>query len=95
MERRADYIIALHHQLGEAHPLVQLVEHCLDNDPSYRPTAGIALQQLEGVVIDDPYHHLTKLDLIQLVQQQRNPKVEEEIQRLQTQMEVSWVNVIC
>ena len=87
VERRGDYITTLHHQLGEVHPLVQLVEQCLDNDPSYRPTAAIVLQQLEGVVIDDQFQHLTKLDLIKLVQQQRNPKMEELVQRLQTQLQ--------
>ena len=87
VERRRDYITPLHRQLGERHPLVQMVEQCLDNYPAYRPTAETVLQQLEGLVIDDPYQHLTKLDLIRLVQQQRNPEMEEQVQRLQTQLQ--------
>ena len=86
VERREDYITPLRRQLGERHPLVQLVEQCLDNDPSYRPTAEAVLQQLEGVVIDDPYQHLTKLDLIQQLQQ-RNLEMEQQVQRLQRQMQ--------
>ena len=69
VERRWDYITPLRRQLGERHPLVQLVEHCLDDDLEFRPTAEILLQQLEGVVINDPYQHLTKLDLIQQLQE--------------------------
>ena len=69
VERRRDYVTPLRRQLGERHPLVQLVEQCLDDDPEFRPTAEMLLQQLEGVVINDPYQHLTKLDLIQQLQQ--------------------------
>ena len=64
LERRGDYMTILHHQLGESHPLVELVKQCLHNDPEFRPTAETVLHQLDGVVIDDPYQHLTKLDLI-------------------------------
>ena len=98
VERRGDYITPLHHQLGDRHLLVRLVEQCLDNDPASRPTAEVLLQKLEGVVIDDPYQYLTKLDLIRLVQQQRNPEMEEQVQTLQRQlqqMEVSLGNVNC
>ena len=69
VERRRDYITPLHCQLGERHPLVKLLKQCLDDDPEFRPTAEMLLQQLEAVVINDPYQHLTKLDLIQQLQQ--------------------------
>ena len=93
VERRRDYITPLRRQLGGRHPLVELVTQCLDNDPEFRPTADVVLLQLEGVVIDDPYQHLTKLDLIRLVQQQRNLEMEEQIQRLQTQLQ--QMEVLC
>ena len=87
VERRQTYFTRLHQQLGERHPLVQLAERCLDNDPEYRPSAVDVLQQLEAVEIEDPYQHLTKLDMIRLLQQQTDPQRDEQIQRLQTQLQ--------
>ena len=57
VERRGDYIDQLHQQLGERHPMVQLVEQCLDNDPEYRASSEDVLQRLEGMrrQIRDPY----------------------------------------
>ena len=49
LERRRDYIQSLHGQLGEQHPLVQLVHQCLYNNPAQRPTAEELLQQLEAM----------------------------------------------
>ena len=49
VERRRDYIQPLHEQLGEQHPLVQLVCQCLHNTPAHRPSAEELLQQLEAV----------------------------------------------
>ncbi len=95
VERREVYFTRLYQQLGERHSLVQLVERCLDNDPEYRPSAVDVLQQLEAVEVEDPYQHLTKLDMVQLLQQQADPLREKEIQRLQTQLQqmqvMSWL----
>ena len=49
MERRRDYIQLLHRQLGEEHPLVQLVYQCLQDDPAERPSAEELLERLEAV----------------------------------------------
>ena len=76
VERRGHYITQLHQQLGEGHPLVQLVEECLANEAEERPSAEEVLQRLEQMDIDDPYQNLTKLDMIRMVGQK-----EEEIQR--------------
>ena len=74
------------------HPLVQLVEHCLENDPDDRPSTVDVLQQLEAVEIEDPYQHLTKLDMIRLLQQQTDPQRDEQVQRLQTQLQQMQVS---
>ena len=47
VERRTDYIQPLQEQLGEQHPLLQLVCLCLHNIQAYRPSAEELLQQLE------------------------------------------------
>ena len=49
MERRTDYIQPLCEQLGEEHPLLQLVCQCLHNIPACRPSAEELLHQLEAV----------------------------------------------
>ena len=49
MERRRDYIQPLCEQLGEQHPLLELVCQCLHNTPAQRPSAEELLQQLEAV----------------------------------------------
>ena len=48
VERRRDYIQPLYKELGEQHPLVQLVCQCLHNIPAQRPSAEDLLQQLEA-----------------------------------------------
>ena len=49
VERRSEYIQPLREQLGEQHPLLQLVCQCLHNTPAQRPSAEELLQQLEAV----------------------------------------------
>ena len=46
VERRTDYIQPLREQLGEEHPLLQLICQCLHNIAAYRPSAEEILQQL-------------------------------------------------
>ena len=48
VERRSDYIQLLHEQLGEQHPLSQLVSQCLHNIPAQRPSAEELHQRLEA-----------------------------------------------
>ena len=49
VERRTDYIYPLHEQLGEQHPLLELVCQCLHNTPAQRPSAEELLYQLQAV----------------------------------------------
>ena len=46
MERRTDYIQPLREQLGEEHPLLELICQCLHNIAAYRPSAEELLQRL-------------------------------------------------
>ena len=87
VERRGDYIDQLHRQLGERHPMVQLVEQCLDNDPEYRPSSEDVLQRLEGMrsQIRDPYLDLTKVEMMKLLEQKDREN--------QSQLQQGQVNV--
>ena len=71
VQRRDEYIKPFRQQLGDQHPLVLLVEECLDNEPSERPSAQELLQRLEGMKaqIKDPYQHLTKLDAVRMLRE--------------------------
>ena len=65
VERRRNYIQQLHGQLGEEHPLVQLVHQCLHNTPARRPSAEELLQLLEGMraQIEGPYGQIVNVNL--------------------------------
>ena len=71
VERRGEYIQILHQQLGDQHPLVQLVKQCLHNTPSRRPSTRELLQRLENMraQIEDPYEHLTKLEAMRMLRE--------------------------
>ena len=50
VERRAEYL----EQMGGVHPLRQMAERCLHNDPRQRPTAARIVQELEHVTASHP-----------------------------------------
>ena len=92
VERRGEYIQLLHQQLGDQHPLVQLVKQCLHNTPSRRPSTQELLQQLENmrVQIVDYYEHLTKLEAMRMLREKdaalREKDMEMEDLRIQAQV---------
>ena len=94
VERRREYIQPLHGQLGEEHPLVQLVHRCLHNTPARRPSAEELLQQLEAVraQIEGPYGQLVKVDMEKL---RTLREKDTEIRRLQQQMHQLEVSYRC
>ena len=90
VERRRDYIQALHGQLGEEHPLVQLVHQCLRNTPARRPSAEEVLQQLEAVraqIEGGPYGQLVSVNMEKLKMVRALREKEREIGHLQQQMQ--------
>jgi len=95
VERRRDYIQTLHGQLGEQHPLVQVVHQCLHNTPSRQPSAAELLPRLEAVRVEmeGPYgSQLKKVDVVKVGMM----KALREIGNLQEQMqqlEVGWLCV--
>ena len=66
VERRTDYIKPLYKELGEQHPLVQLICQCLHNIPAQRPSAEELLQLLE-VQMEEAYgKKLVKAEMARL-----------------------------
>ena len=88
MERREKYVDQLHQQLGEQHPMVQLVKQCLENDPEDRPPASVILQRLEGMGIPDEYQHLTKVEMMKRLKQkdEENQSLQSQLQHIQVRM---------
>ena len=66
IERRTDYIQPLYKELGEQHPLVQLVCHCLHNVPAQRPSAEELLQQLEAQMKEAYGRKLVRAEMARL-----------------------------
>ena len=66
MERRTDYIEPLYKELGEQHPLVQLVCQCLHNVPAQRPSAEELLQQLEAQMKEAYGRKLVRAEMARL-----------------------------
>jgi len=104
LERRRDYIQPLHSQLGEHHPLVQLVHQCLSNNPARRPSAEELLQRLEAVRAQIGRSHgsynfkveLTKLQLamMSVVETEMGEK-DREIEHLQQELHQLQVALAC
>ena len=90
VERRMEFIQILHGQLGEEHPLVQLVHQCLRNTPARRPSAEELLHQLEAVraqIEGGPYGQLVKVDMEKLKMVRALREKDTEIGHLEQQMQ--------
>jgi len=92
LERRWDYIQPLHRQLGEQHPLVQLVHQCLLNNPAQRPSAEELLQQLNETraraQIELPYgsyHFKVQSAMMNVIETKMGEK-DHEIEHLQREL---------
>ena len=66
VERRTNYIKPLYKELGEQHPLVQLICQCLHNIPAQRPSAEGLLQQLEAQMEEAYGKKLVKAEVARL-----------------------------
>ena len=65
LERRGRYIDVLHEKFDKRHPLVVLIEGCLEHKPSKRPTARQALERLREISarVCDPYSDFNRAQL--------------------------------
>ena len=66
LERRERYMQKVYSQLREDHPLIQMVEQCLENFPEDRPTIQHVVQLLEQVKAETGYGEcdMNKLELM-------------------------------
>lgn len=62
-DRRANYIKIV----GKEHPLLTLIETCLSNSPSYRPTASDIHHQISVVAADHPPSFANKMEVLEII----------------------------
>ena len=78
LERRAQYMQMIYRQLRENHPLLRMIERCLDF-PEDRPSIGEVLCLLEQARAEerDEQMEMNKLELLQTLQTQPRDQVRE------------------
>ena len=78
LERRERYMRMIYSQLREKHPLLQMIESCLDF-PENRPSIGEVLRLLEQARTEDrdEQTEMNKLELLQALQTQPGNQVRE------------------
>ena len=80
LERREHYMRMIYSQLREKHPLLQMIERCLDF-PEDRPTIGEVVGLLEQARAEDRDEQtdMNKLELVQALQTQPRNQVRESV----------------
>ena len=73
LERRETYMRKVHSQLPENHPLIEMIEQCLENSPEDRPSIQQVVQLLEQAKaeIGGNESDLNKLELLQVLKEVR------------------------
>lgn len=81
LERRGEYMKCVLKQFSKEHPFVQMIEKCLQNSPKKRPTIQQVIELLleaEAKIPDpDLYMGMTKLDLLEAVEEEKRLRKEE------------------
>lgn len=87
LERRDAYMQCVLSQFPKSHSFVQMIEKCLQNAPKRRPTIEFVIQLLQEAEtkIPDPdlYMGMTKLDLLEAVEEEKRLRTEEREAREQ------------
>ena len=65
LERRETFLS----EMGESHPLRELVSNCLQDDPALRPNATSVAQEIEVVSVKHPPEHKNMLDMLTVLGQ--------------------------
>ena len=77
LERRIEYMKIIYDSLFEEHPLLTLIEQCLQNNPHLRPGIRDVLQLLEEArtAVTQEGNPVTRLELLQALHNQSSVKV--------------------
>ena len=88
LERRGNYMQEVRRQFREGHPLVQMIQRCLNNIIEERPTIQQVMGWLEEAraEVEDGEYDVNKLSLAQLLQS-RNLHIQQQQQENRSQRE--------
>ena len=76
LQRRENYTASIYNNFPKSHPLVQLIESCLDNVPQSRPSIDHVLQLLERA--QEGNTHVQQLSRLQLLQHENEETSQQE-----------------
>ena len=62
-DRREEYI----NLIGNEHPLMTLIRHCLSNSPSHRPTSSEVHQRVSAVAADHPPSFTNRVEMMERI----------------------------
>jgi hypothetical protein len=62
-DRREEYI----NQIGNEHPLMTLIQGCLSNSPSHRPTSSEVHQRVSAVAADHPPSFTNRVEIMDII----------------------------
>ena len=85
VERRAQYLNIIGHpsEKQEGHPLMPLIERCLNNSPDLRPTSSELVERMSDAVTQQPLTFSNRVDMMQ-----RMESILTEKETLQTRVSV-------
>ena len=85
VERRAQYLNIIGHpsEEQEGHPLMPLIERCLNNSPDLRPTSSELVERMSDAVTQQPLTFSNRVDMMQ-----RMESILTEKETLQTRVSV-------
>ena len=88
-ERRDEYL----HDIGTAHPLMDLILRCVSNDPEQRATAAEMVQRMEHMTRDSPPAFPNRVEMLQQIRADAAEKgsLREENETFAAEYEQSWV----
>ena len=78
LERRIEYMQAIYAQFPQGHPLIELIQRCLNNLPALRPNISdvlLLIEQARAACEGHPEDSMTRLELIQSLQSQQSNEV--------------------
>ena len=92
--RREEYI----NLIGNEHPLMTLIQECLSNSPSHRPTSSEVHQRVSAVAADHPPSFTNRVEMMEriktLSEEKETMRMEKEVQISNLQAEVGRLQIL-
>ena len=87
--RREEYINLIEKQ----HPLMTLIQRCLSNSPSHRPSSSDVHQRLSAVVAENPLSFANRLEMMERIKALNHEKEDMRVRVSELQVEVGRLQI--